>query len=53
MIKIVTVIAGYKYGTMQRDRDMLKYMYKNFASFPKEIQDALKSNDARYVRHLR
>mmetsp|Transcript_34980 Transcript_34980/g.40905 ORF Transcript_34980/g.40905 Transcript_34980/m.40905 type:complete len:143 (-) Transcript_34980:195-623(-) len=51
-IKIVAVLSGYKYGTMQAERDNLKYMYKNFASFPVEIQDALKSNDARYLRNL-
>jgi len=41
---------GYKYGVNIADQAKYNFFVGNFDKFPKEIQDALRSGDARYAR---
>jgi len=50
MIKLITVIIGYRYGVNHRGRADYIFTAKNFPLFPKNIQDALMTGDSRFLR---
>jgi len=44
------VLLGYKYGVNHYGRADLIFTTKNFALFPKNVQDALMTGDSRFLR---
>ncbi|KRX01903.1 hypothetical protein PPERSA_05742 [Pseudocohnilembus persalinus] len=43
-------LGGYKYASTLQEKQQYSFWTKNYPVFPKEIQDAIRSNDARYIR---